>query len=61
MVSSDLENILIKYKQKRRNAELDADLRKAKLYKGFPQIETIDNNISKLTISKTKNILRQRS
>lgn len=57
MVSSDLENILIEYEQKRRNAELDADLRKAKLYKGFPQIETIDNNISKLTISKTKNIL----
>ena len=57
MVSSDLENILIEYEQKRRNAELDADLRKAKLYKSFPQIEKIDNNISKLTINKTKNIL----
>ena len=57
MVSSDLENILIAYEQKRRNAELDADLRKAKLYKSFPQIERIDNNISKLTINKTKNIL----
>ena len=57
MVSSDLENILIEYEQKRRKAEIDADVRKAKLYKSFPQIEEIDNNINKLTINKTKNIL----
>ena len=57
MGSSDLENILIEYEQKRRNAEIDADLRKEKLYRDFPQIEKIENNINKLTINKTKNIL----
>ena len=57
MASSDLENILIQFEQKRRNSELDADMRKAKLYKNFPEIEKIDNNINKLTINKTKNIL----
>lgn len=57
MVGNDLENILIEYEQKRRNAELKADLRKVNLYKKFPQIEKIDNNINKLTINKTKNIL----
>lgn len=57
MASNELESILIEYEQKRRNAELDADLRKSKLYKSFPQIEQIDNNINKLTINKTKNIL----
>lgn len=57
MASNELESILIEYEQKRRNAELDADLRKAKLYKSFPQIEQIDNNINILTINKTKNIL----
>ena len=57
MASSELENILIQYEQKRRNAELEADARKTKLYKKFPEIEKIDNNINKLTINKTKNIL----
>ncbi len=57
MASSELENILIQYEQKRRNAELEADMRKEKLYKNFPEIEKIDSNINKLTINKTKNIL----
>ena len=57
MASSELENILIQFEQKRRNAELEADARKTKLYKKFPEIEKIDNNINKLTINKTKNIL----
>lgn len=57
MPNKDLENLLIEYEQKRRIAEIEAEKRKNKLYKNFPEVEKIDNKINKLTINKTKNIL----
>ena len=57
MTTNNFEAILSEYEEKRRKAEMDADNRKLELYKKYPELEEIENNINKLTISKTKAIL----
>ena len=55
--NNELENLLIQYEQKRRKAEVDLENRKEKLYKEFPRLEEIDDEIKKISIKKTKSIL----
>lgn len=57
-MSSDILNTLLKeYEQKKLKAELDLEKRKQNLYKQIPRLEQIDNELNKLAISTTKNIL----
>lgn len=53
----ELENLLAEYEQKRRNSEIDLENRKKELYKRVPRLEEIDDEIKKISINKTKNIL----
>lgn len=53
----ELDSLLVEYEQKRRNAELDLELRKNKLYKKFPRLKEIEEEINRISINKTKNIL----
>ena len=55
--TKDLESILIEYEQQRRLAELDLENRKKNIYRKYPHLYEIDENISKLSILKTKNAL----
>ena len=55
--TKDLESILIEYEQQRRLAELDLENRKKNIYKKYPHLYEIDENINKLSILKTKNAL----
>lgn len=57
MATNELETLLIEYEQKRRNAELDLEQRKKELYKKIPRLEQIEDEINKISINKTKNIL----
>lgn len=57
MATSDLDFLLVEYEQKRRNAEFDLEKRKKQIYKKIPRLEEIDNEINKISINKTKNIL----
>ena len=53
----ELENLLTEYEQKRRKAEIDLENRKNELYKKNPRLQEIDDEIKKISINKTKNIL----
>lgn len=55
--TKDLESILIEYEQNRRSAEIDLENRKNRIYKKYPKLYDIDENINKLSIKKTKNAL----
>lgn len=52
-----LENLLAEYEQKRIRAELDLEKRKEELYKEIPRLEEIENEVNRISINKTKNIL----
>ena len=58
MTNKNLENLLSEYEQKRRKAQMDAELKISKLYEQFPNLEKIDDQINKYAISKTKSILK---
>lgn len=58
MTDKNLENLLSEYEQKRRKAQMDAELKISKLYEQFPNLEKIDDQINKYAISKTKSILK---
>ena len=58
MADKNLENLLSEYEQKRRKAQMDAELKISKLYEQFPNLEKIDDQINKYAISKTKSILK---
>lgn len=57
MATSDLDFLLVEYEQKRRDAEIDLEKRKKKLYEKYPRLEEIDEEINKISINKTKSIL----
>lgn len=58
MTDKNLENLLSEYEQKRRKAQMDAELKVEQLYEKFPNLEKIDDEINKYAISKTKSILK---
>ena len=57
MATNELESLLIEYESKRRNAEVDLENKKQKLYKKLPRLEEIDSRVNKISINKAKNIL----
>ena len=54
---SELEQILTEYEQKKRVAENKYNIQKEQLYKKIPRLFEIENEINKISIQKTKNIL----
>lgn len=60
MATENLENLLSEYEQKRRKVEMDLEERKLELYKKYPELEELDDDINKLAISKTKAILNNK-
>ena len=61
MTDKNLENLLSEYEQKRRKAQMDAELKIKQLYEQFPNLEKIDDEINKYAISKSKSILKGNS
>ena len=57
MKANDLDFLLTQYEQKRRNAQVDLENRKIKLYKKIPRLQEIEEQINKISINKTKSIL----
>lgn len=57
MATSDLDFLLVEYEQKKRDAEFNSQKRKEIIYKKIPRLEEIDEEINKISISKTKSIL----
>ena len=57
MTEKNLENLLSEYEQKRRKAQMDAENAILQLYTKFPNLEKIDDEINKYSISKSKSIL----
>lgn len=58
MATSDLDLLLVEYEQKRRNAEINLEKRKKKIYEKNPRLEQIEEEIGKIAIDKTKSILK---
>ena len=61
MSTNNLESLLSEYEQKRRKAEMSLDERIENLYKKFPELEEIDDNINQISIDKTKAILNKKN
>ncbi|MBP3830971.1 MAG: ATP-binding protein [Clostridia bacterium] len=61
MSTNNLESLLSEYEQKRRKAEMDLDERIENLYKKFPELEEIDDEINQISIDKTKAILNKQN
>lgn len=57
MDNSTLKVLLQEYEQKRIKANLIAEQNKNNLYKNYPRLEEIENEINKLSIDKIKSIL----
>lgn len=57
MTNIDIEHLNSKYEQKRRKAINEQEERIKSIYIKIPRLEEIDNEINKLSIEKTKNIL----
>ena len=60
-MSTNLENLLSEYDQKRRNAQMTSERKRQELYKKFIELEQFDSKISQLAINKTKAILNNSS
>ena len=54
MDNSTLKSLLQEYQQKRIKANLLSEQNKKELYKKYPRLEEIDNNINLLSIKKLK-------
>lgn len=52
-----LKNILSQYNKKKINAEYDAELRKQELYKNYPKLQEIDDELTNLAISTAKSLI----
>ena len=61
MTDKNLENLLSEYEEKRRKANMAVEEKISELYKQFPILEKIDDEINKYSISKTKSILKGKS
>lgn len=57
MASEVLNSILEEYKQKKQNAEIDAEKRKEKLYQKIPKLQEIEDDLNQFAILTAKNIL----
>lgn len=57
MDNSLLKNLLIEYEQKRLNALKSLDFRKEEIYKKFPRLKEIEDELNKYAISFAKSIL----
>ena len=57
MSSNILTSLLSDYEQKKRKAELDFENKKSELYKKFPRLQEIENELNSIAITETKNIL----
>lgn len=57
MAIENLNSLLIEYEQKRIKAEFDLEKRKKELYKKYPRLEEIEEQISQIAIKQTKEIL----
>ena len=57
MATNDLEGLLMEYDEKRRTAEKIADKKREEIYKKYPRLQEINQEINQISINKTKNIL----
>lgn len=57
MASEVLNSILEDYKQKKQNAEMDAERRKEELYQKIPKLQEIEDDLNQFAILTAKNIL----
>ena len=57
MASENLNSLLVEYEQKRIKAEFDLEKRKKELYKKYPRLEEIEDQISQIAITQTKEFL----
>ncbi len=57
MTDKNLDSLLSEYEEKRRKANMEVEANISKLYTQFPILETIDDEINKYSINKTKSIL----
>ncbi len=57
MSNEILNDLLREYEKKKLNAELDLEKRKNNLYNLIPRLQEIDDEINKLALETTKNIL----
>lgn len=57
MIDKNFENLLNEYEQKRRKAQMDAESKIQDLYKQYPGLEKIDEELNRYAISKSKSIL----
>ncbi len=60
MASKNLETLLIEYEEKRRRKDIELDNRKEEVYRKFPRLEEIENEINKISIYKAKAILNKK-
>lgn len=56
-MANEIENLLIEYEQKRRDNNASLEIRKNELFKKIPRLKEIEEEISKLSVNKTKSIL----
>lgn len=61
MSNEVLNSLLKEYEKKKLHAELKADKRKTDLYRAVPQLEEIENSLSRLAILTAKNILNNKT
>lgn len=57
MANEVLNSILEEYKQKKQNAEVDAERRKESLYQKIPKLQEIEDDLNQFAILTAKNIL----
>ncbi len=57
MANEVLKSLLKEYEQKKLKAELDLEKKKEDLYKKFPKLQQIDDELNRFAILTTKNIL----
>ena len=57
MSNEILNSLLREYEQKKLNAELDLEKRKENLYKKFPKLQEIEDELNSFAIKTSKNIL----
>ena len=61
MAEKNLDFLLSEYEQKRRNAQMEAEEILLGIYKKYPDLEKIDDEMNKYAISKSKSILNGNS
>ena len=57
MANEVLDSLLREYEQKKLKAELDSDRRKATLYKDFPKLQEIEDELNHFVVTTSKNII----